>query len=262
MISEAFIEDWRIKHPWPQAEFVEQDLILSRLIVELYRSPIIAKSLLFRGGTALHKVFIRRQLRYSEDLDFVQLEPGPIGTILTELRKICGQIIPSKPIYEPHEGRAILKYRFQAELPPNSTMKIKIEINTREHFAKKGTINLPFECESPWFSGTANVSTFHIDEILATKLRALYQRRKGRDLFDLFFSKDLKPNHSHVVELFKTYMKFGNYRVTRSEFESNLQEKLDNERFHEDILRLIHPEVDYDVKAGFEYVMDTFISKL
>ncbi|MGH2469017.1 MAG: nucleotidyl transferase AbiEii/AbiGii toxin family protein [Chloroflexota bacterium] len=39
--------------------------------------------------------------------------------------------------------------------------------------------------KSPWFTGSADVPTFALEELLGTKLRALYQRRKGRDLFDL-----------------------------------------------------------------------------
>ena len=41
--------------------------------------------------------------------------------------------------------------------------------------------------DSEWFSGSGTIITYRLEELMATKLRALYQRRKGRDLFDLWF---------------------------------------------------------------------------
>ena len=38
--------------------------------------------------------------------------------------------------------------------------------------------------ENSWFSGRCELTTYALEELLGTKLRALYQRAKGRDLFD------------------------------------------------------------------------------
>ncbi len=97
MLPKAYIDQWKINSPWQQDEFVEQDLILSRLLIELYSSKIITENLAFRGGTALNKLFLKIPYRYSEDLDFVQIKTGDIGAILSELRKIIKRIIPSTP---------------------------------------------------------------------------------------------------------------------------------------------------------------------
>jgi predicted nucleotidyltransferase component of viral defense system len=43
-----------------------------------------------------------------------------------------------------------------------------------------------FSVENQWFSGDCEITTYYLEELLGTKLRALYQRRKGRDLFDLW----------------------------------------------------------------------------
>ena len=77
-------------------------------------------------------------------------------------------------------------YRFESEIPPVVNMRLKIEINTREHFTVVGYTELEHSMENGWFSGSCSMNSFSIEELLATKLRALYQRRKGRDLFDLF----------------------------------------------------------------------------
>ena len=71
MIQRAFITAWRKQAPWPEDAQIEQDLVLSRALVDLFRDPTIRASLAFRGGTALHKLFIAEPTRYSEDIDFV-----------------------------------------------------------------------------------------------------------------------------------------------------------------------------------------------
>ena len=48
--------------------------------------------------------------------------------------------------------------------------------------------------DSPWFTGATDIITYELDELMATKLRALYQRRKGRDLFDIWYVADHNLN--------------------------------------------------------------------
>jgi predicted nucleotidyltransferase component of viral defense system len=78
MIPEDFIESWGKNVPWQMNEQIEQDLIISRALVDLYNDPHTKEALVFRGGTALNKLFINPPARYSEDIDFVQKNPGPM----------------------------------------------------------------------------------------------------------------------------------------------------------------------------------------
>ncbi len=120
--------------------------------------------------------------RYSEDIDLVQVAAGPIGPVLDELRERLDPWL-GEPKRSRSEGRVTLTYRFESEdgLP----LKLKVEINSREHFSDHGFQQVPFAVESRWFTGNTEILTYSIDELLGTKLRALYQRKKGRDLFDL-----------------------------------------------------------------------------
>ena len=106
---------------------------LARIIIEIYANPLLREHLVFRGGTALHKLFLSPAGRYSEDVDLVQIHAGPIGLLLEELRKTLSPWL-GKPKWKLSEGRATLYYRFTAEEPVAQTMRVKIEINTREHF--------------------------------------------------------------------------------------------------------------------------------
>jgi predicted nucleotidyltransferase component of viral defense system len=259
LLPKAYIDQWKLHSPWKQDEFVEQDLILSRLLIELYSSKLISDNLAFRGGTALHKLFLKIPYRYSEDLDFVQIKAGDIGAILSELRKNIKRIIPSTPKYKKSISNNTLIYPYDAENPPNPKMKIKIEINTREHFAVDGIKNLKLECKSDWFTGSAEIVTFSAEELLATKLRALYQRKKVRDLFDLWIARELKSKFEKTVLIFKTYLDNENLSITKKEFLDNLSAKIDDPIFQNDITPLIRNSSDYNIKEAFEYVKNKYI---
>lgn len=74
MIPEGILARWKEQEaPWKYLQMVEQDLILSRILIEIYKQPKIASNLAFRGGTALNKLYIKPPARFSEDIDLVQI---------------------------------------------------------------------------------------------------------------------------------------------------------------------------------------------
>lgn len=91
MIDIASIMEWNEHVPWKESAMVEQDLLICRSLVAIYSDEFLASQLAFRGGTALHKLYLSPQPRYSEDIDLVQIHPGPIKDILFRL----GEVIPS-----------------------------------------------------------------------------------------------------------------------------------------------------------------------
>src|SRR6266540_2910772 len=193
MIPMMNIVAWSNVVPWAEQRQVEQDLIISRAIIDLFSDPFLREQLRFRGGTALNKLHFPAPVRYSEDIDLVRTTSGPIGPILDGVRERL----------EPWLGRANfvqspvapkLRFRAQAEDPAASAqIRLKVEINTAETEAYDAPQAISFHVDNPWFSGNAKISTFSREEMLATKLRALLQRNKGRDLFDL----------AHALNVFK-----------------------------------------------------------
>jgi len=71
MIPERAIIEWRESVPWIKEVMVEQDLIICRALVAIYNDDFLSSRLAFRGGTALHKLYLSPQPRYSEDIDLV-----------------------------------------------------------------------------------------------------------------------------------------------------------------------------------------------
>jgi len=81
------IAKWKDHAPWSSLDQVEQDLIISRTLVAIFSNEFLKENLAFRGGTALHKLYLNPAPRYSEDIDLVQIKAGPIKPILEELGK-------------------------------------------------------------------------------------------------------------------------------------------------------------------------------
>jgi hypothetical protein len=118
VIPRDFITEWRAHAPWVSDVQVEQDLVICRALVALFSRPEVARALAFRGGTALYKLHLRPAARYSEDIDLVQIEAGPIGPVLKEVRAALDAWL-GEPSWKQSEGRVTLNYRFRSEdVPP------------------------------------------------------------------------------------------------------------------------------------------------
>ncbi|MCO6435468.1 MAG: nucleotidyl transferase AbiEii/AbiGii toxin family protein [Phycisphaerae bacterium] len=262
MIPQAHITAWRSTAPWADDAQVEQDLVLSRAVVEVFTDPGLAGSLTLRGGTAFNKLFIHPPSRYSEDIDLVQAEPGAIGDVLNAIRSLLDPWL-GRPKRSSSEASVTLVYRFDSEIAPVRPLRLKIEINTREHFAVMGHHRKELSVTNPWFTGEAAVTTYKLNELMGTKLRALYQRRKGRDLFDLWLCLShgmLEPDQ--VVECFDAYMKHEKRTISRAEFERNLFEKEDDRAFLDDIRPLLTAGIDYNAKVAATLVREKLLSRL
>jgi hypothetical protein len=178
VIPRDFILEWREHAPWPQDFQVEQDLIISRALVEIFSNPVLNDALAFRGGTALYKLHLRPAARYSEDIDLVQTRAVAAGPMMDALRDVLTPWL-GKPQWKQSDGRITFVYRIHSEDTPPIPLKFKVETNTREHFSVYGLQNVPFGVSSRWFEGSCNIQTYALDELLGTKMRALYQRKQG-----------------------------------------------------------------------------------
>ena len=262
MISRDYITEWRARAPWVQDFQVEQDLVISRALIAIFNHPLLKEALAFRGGTALYKLHIHPPARYSEDIDLVQVRAEPAGPMMDAVREVLDPWL-GKPQYKQTEGRVTFNYRFESEDVPPLPLRLKVEINSREHFAVYGYTRLPFTVSSRWFEGSCEITTYVLEELLATKLRALYQRRKGRDLFDLAVALEktaLDPDR--VVAAFSKYMERGGHDVTRARFEQNIEAKLRDPQFNADIGPLLVAGFSWDGEKAAESVRTRLIARL
>lgn len=263
MIPRAHTTAWRSAAPWVTDAQVEQDLVICRALVELYRDEFLASELAFRGGTALQKLHFEPPARYSEDIDLVQVRPGPIGPVLQALRARLDPWLGA-PSWKQGPTTTAFVYRFESEAMPVTPLKLKVEINTREHFNARALRHHPFTVRSPWFHGEALLLTYCAEELLGTKMRALYQRKKGRDLFDLSESltriQGVEPQS--IVDCFQSYLGHDGLRVTRVQFEENLDAKIDDAVFLLDVPPLLAQGISYDPRRALELVRRALVDRL
>ncbi|MDE0108355.1 MAG: nucleotidyl transferase AbiEii/AbiGii toxin family protein [Bryobacterales bacterium] len=262
MIPRDYITQWRERAPWSEDFQVEQDLIISRALVEMFSDPALATALAFRGGTALYKLYLTPPARYSEDIDLVQVAPGPAGTLMDGLRDVLDPWL-GEARWKQSQGRVTFGYRFLSEDVPAMRLRLKVEINTREHFAVLGFTKRSFSVDSRWYSGMANITTFELDELLATKLRALYQRRKGRDLFDLATGlADKRIDAGRIAAAFGAHMEREGDPVTRAMFERNLAGKVGDAQFNADMSALLRTGFQWRATEAARTVSERLIALL
>ena len=257
---------WSRVAPWAAPRQVEQDLIISRAMVDLFNDEFLKEQLRFRGGTALHKLHFPRPLRYSEDIDLVRTTAGGIGPVLDRVRNVLGWLGEAR--YEATRVAPKLVFRAYAE-DGGAPLRLKVEINTREREVHDESIEIGHTVENPWFAGHASIPTYSREEMLATKLRALLQRNKGRDLFDLaqglavFETLDT----GRVVDLFVHYLGAAEQAISRSEAEARMFAKLARPGFVEDMRPLLAPDeanalTDEWVRDAFSDVFGRLIERL
>jgi predicted nucleotidyltransferase component of viral defense system len=257
VIAQAYLTEWGIGAPWPTPAQIEQDLILSRMIVEIANHPMLGAELAFRGGTCLHKLHLPTAYRYSEDLDYVRTGSEPrLGDVFTALREIAAEIgLDEHRRKFPDGDSDMASVWFDAEPTGGGRIRIKVEINVAETEPLERRVMLPYSVESRWWAGAAEVPSFRLEELLATKLRALYQRRKGRDLFDLWVAlTTLTVDDQVVVDGLAHYMDDAVYSYPQ--LRDNLAQKVVNRSFLDDLGQLVTlPPAGYDAREAAEVVL-------
>ena len=262
MIPEYFIQEWKEKAPWTEPYMVEQDLIICRAMISIFSDEFLASQLAFRGGTALHKLYLSPQPRYSEDIDLVQINPGPIKPIMYRLGEVLSWL-PDRVTKQKRYNNTML-FRVESEIAPVVQIRLKIEINCFEHFNVLGLTKVPFRMENSWFTGEAELTTYHFEELLGTKLRALYQRKKGRDLFDLYIALQRRDvDVDKVLQCYKKYMEFVVDKTpSYKQFVNNMEEKMQDPEFLEDTTMLLRPEIKFSPTEAYPLVYKTFIDRM
>lgn len=257
MIAANAVTAWSVDHPWPTVEQVEQDLLLSQAICAIAEDDYLGHELVFRGGTALHKLHLDRPFRYSEDLDYVRNTASGIGPLTQALSSLGAQLgyhVSTRVSMHP-------KVYWRTTAHTGVPLRIKIEVNTHERSPALPLTRRPHRANSAWWTGGADILTFQPAELVATKIRALYQRSKGRDLFDLWLALEhLNLPPAAVLAAFGPYRPAGLRATSASQ---NLAKKLADPLFRRDLapLAAVRPS-GYDIEAAAALVTTQLLDRL
>lgn len=197
--------------------------------------------------------------RYSEDIDLVQVTAGPFGAIIDSIRERLAFLGTPRINQKQYNNSLVYKIQSEEDMP----MKLKIEVNTREHFSVYGLVQMLVKLESEWSKGEAFVPVYTLDELLATKLRALYQRKKGRDLFDLWYAiTRANADAAKIVNAFKHYMLEEGHSISQREFIENMEKKISDKDFTGDMTGLLRSEIKFNMAEGYQFIKKNLLEKI
>jgi predicted nucleotidyltransferase component of viral defense system len=251
--------------PWAAQYQVEQDLLLCRAMAVLFDDKFLGSQIAMRGGTLLHKVHLAPAARYSEDIDLVAVGTRPLGHIRRAIRRVLAGVFgapktsawdtlalairntvkPSRVLRMTYAARSIIE--------PNRMLEIVIEANVTERAPHRAVVEMPFAFPFRGEAVQTRVKGFDIHEMLGTKMRALFQRKRGRDLFDLYWALTKSPapiKPAAIIESFQHYMKQEGATAGRSEFIGILESHLKDRGFCADMQSLVRAGIDYDPQAA------------
>ena len=103
-----------------------------------------------------------------------------------------------------------------------------------------------------------------LEELLGTKLRALYQRSKGRDMYDLYKAMTgIKIDTDKLIQCYNEYMKFAvDKPPTQRQFLLNIEEKLYDSEFLGDTKALFRTDEEYNPHVAWELIKKELILKI
>lgn len=229
-------------------------------MIEIANHELLGSEFVLRGGTCLHKLHLPQPLRYSEDLDYVRLTRSGIKPYLEALREIAAEVGLDVSSVNA-SGQMVHMYLDAEPTVPPGRIRVKIETNIAETTPFRETIVLPMTVDSQWFSGSAEIPTYKLEELMGTKLRALYQREKGRDLFDLWLALRDGADPEEIIGAFTHYM--GDGAFTYPQLRQNLNAKLVSSEFNSDLATLVvEVPPEYEVPSAADMVMELLGSHL
>lgn len=283
MMQQFHLTAWQAQAPWPKISQIEQDLRLSRGVDAIFSDDILSRHLAMRGGTVLHKAHLAPAARYSEDIDLVLIKPMSNAELEKHLLRVLPSVLgrPSKSLIADIQltlrnalsKSKIMRIEFKfVPLDLRREETIKVEINLNEHASLYPLVDIEFQSlDEEGELKTATATSYDIDEMLATKTRALLQRHQGRDLFDLWYAWYLSGtgqlrypvNCQRTMEAFTWYMEQEGERVTQQQVVTRLDERLNHTGFCSDMDTLLRPGLlDYNVRDAAQTVKHVFFEHL
>ena len=263
--------------PWPAQYQVEQDLLLCRAMVALFEDAFLSSQVAMRGGTLLHKVHLAPPARYSEDIDLVVVGTRPAEHIRRAIRRVLTDVLgaPKASVWDTLKLAirntvkpsrvSRMTYSARSIIEPGRTLEIVVEANVTERKPHRSVVEMRFSFPFRDKFIQTRVKAFDIHEMLGTKMRALFQRKRGRDLFDLYWALTLaKPavDPAAVIESFLHYLKQEGSKAGRAEFVGILESHLADRGFCFDMEPLLRVGLEYNPQEAGAYVKTRLLNLL
>lgn len=263
--------------PWSAQYQVEQDLLLCRAMVALFDDDFLSSQIAMRGGTLLHKAHLAPASRYSEDIDLVVVGDRPEDHIRLAIRRVLIDVLgtPKTSVWDTlmlalrnavQPSRVLrMTYSLPSIIEPGRNLDIVVEANVTERTPHRAVVEIPFSFPFREKMIQARLKGYDIHEMLGTKMRAMFQRKRGRDLFDLYWAltKSASPvDPAAIIESFQHYMKQEGNTATRAEFVAILDDHLKDRGFCSDMEPLLRSGIIYTPQSAGRHVRDKLLNLL
>ncbi len=263
--------------PWQRQQQVEQDLLLCRAMAALFNDKFLRGQIAMRGGTLLHKAHLAPAARYSEDIDLVAFGSRPEGHIAKAIRRVLKPELgePGDTIWDTmrlairntvRPSRVLrLTYTVPSVSEPGVTLDIVVEANVTERVSHRPIVSIPFAFAYREETVSVSLNGYDLHEMLGTKMRALFQRKRGRDLFDLYWAlKHAKPavDPQAVIDSFLHDLRQEGASAGRAEFFGLLDRHLADRGFCSDMHALLRSGLNYDPQEAGAVVKESLLQRL
>jgi predicted nucleotidyltransferase component of viral defense system len=263
--------------PWSAQSQIEQDLLLCRAMVALFNDKFLSAQVAMRGGTLLHKVHLAPPCRYSEDIDLVVVGTRPEGHIRRAIRRVLTDVLgaPKASVWGTitlalrntvKPSRVLrMTYSLPSIMEPGRMLDIVVEANVTERTPYLSVVAIPFQFPFREQPVQTQIKGYDIHELLGTKMRAMFQRKRGRDLFDLYWAltKSTSPlEPAGVIESFQHYMRQEGTKAGRAECVGILDAHLRDRGFCSDMEPLLRTGISYDPQSAGTYIKTNLLSLL
>ena len=263
--------------PWAAQYQVEQDLLLCRSMAALFDDDFLSGQIAMRGGTLLHKAHLAPASRYSEDIDLVVVGARPEDHVRRAIRRVLTDVLgePKTSVWDTlklalrnavQPSRVLrMTYSLPSIIEPGRMLDIVIEANVTERKPHRAVVEIPFNFPFRDKPVQTRIKGYDIHEMLGTKMRAMFQRKRGRDLFDLYWAltKSAKPvDPAAIIESFQHYMKQEGTTAGRAEFVGILEAHLKDRGFCSDMELLLRHGITYDPQTAGSYVKTHLLTLL
>lgn len=215
MIVRADIDD-RVRLWGLREDVVEKDYVLGWVLWGIGADPLLHRTWVFKGGTCLKKCHIETY-RFSEDLDFTVLEDGPIerDEVIEAISHVLDRVNQESgidftlrpPFYRGHSSGRSAEMRVYYRGPRNTPGPARIKFDlTKDEIIARPPVLRPISHDYPdTLPEPVEVRCYSFEEVFAEKLRAMAERSRPRDLYDivnLFRRPDSRPHADLVLDAF------------------------------------------------------------
>ena len=260
-LTETKIKKWSAEIGIADLSLTELDIRLMDTLHRLYSDNFLSTLLYLKGGTSINKLYLQKTARLSIDLDFNLI--GTKENVIGERNKIRDKIvlllreqdedyiIKKKDTYE----QTTVKAGYKPVFGP-SRQYMKIEISHIERFPVLN--NVIKELKSPDPKDVTKIYTYAVEELIATKLRALYERLKGRDIYDLYYLSSLSFDKSHVRKLVLYYFYRSKKIFNPKLFFKNISNKFTSGKYIDDVSTFIRADVPFSIDEGIKKMLSSY----